>query len=52
MQSMLSSEDFKSLVFNMLTEGTLDYAIFMLNKEGNVISWNLGAEKNIWISRR
>jgi hypothetical protein len=36
----------------MLTEGTLDYAIFMLNKEGNVISWNLGAEKNIWISRR
>jgi PAS domain S-box-containing protein len=45
MQSMLSSEDFKSLVFNMLIEGTLDYAIFMLDKEGNVISWNSGAEK-------
>jgi hypothetical protein len=43
MQSMLSSEDFKSLVFNMLIEGTLDYAIFMLDKEGNVISWNSGA---------
>ena len=42
---MLSSEDFKSLVFNMLIEGTLDYAIFMLDKEGNVISWNSGAEK-------
>ena len=42
---MLSNEDFKSLVFNMLIEGTLDYAIFMLDKEGNVISWNPGAEK-------
>ena len=42
---MLSSEDFKSLVFNMLIEGTLDFAIFMLDKEGNVISWNSGAEK-------
>ena len=42
---MLSSEDFKSSVFNMLIEGTLDFAIFMLNKEGNVISWNPGAEK-------
>ena len=29
----------------MLIEGTLDYAIFMLDKEGNVISWNSGAEK-------
>ena len=42
---MLSNEDFKSLVFNMLIEGTLNYAIFMLDKEGNVISWNPGAEK-------
>ena len=42
---MLSNEDFKSLVFNMLIEGTLDYAIFMLGKEGNVINWNPGAEK-------
>ncbi len=42
---MLSSEDFKSIVFNMLIEGTLDYAIFMLNKEGNVVSWSLGAER-------
>ncbi len=44
-QSMLSSEDFKSIVFNMLIEGTLDYAIFMLNKERNIISWNTGAER-------
>ncbi len=42
---MLSNEDFKSIVFNMLIEGTLDYAIFMLNKEGNIISWNTGAER-------
>ena len=41
---MLSSEDFKSIVFNMLIEGTLDYAIFMFNKEGNFVSWSLGAE--------
>jgi PAS domain S-box-containing protein len=32
--------------FRMLVEGVKDYAVFMLDKEGRVISWNSGAE---WI---
>jgi PAS domain S-box-containing protein len=29
--------------FRLLVEGTMDYAIFMLDPEGKVISWNAGA---------
>jgi PAS domain S-box-containing protein len=32
--------------FRLLVEGVHDYAIFMLDREGNVASWNPGAEKN------
>src|SRR4030095_7633231 len=32
--------------FRMLVEGVKDYAVFMLDREGRVISWNSGAE---WI---
>jgi PAS domain S-box-containing protein len=32
--------------FRLLVEGVKDYAIFMLNPEGRVISWNLGAQLN------
>ena len=28
----------------LLVQGTLDYAIFMLDTEGNVVTWNSGAE--------
>ncbi len=31
--------------WRLLIEGTKDYAIFMLGHEGEVISWNIGAER-------
>ena len=32
--------------FRLLVEGVSDYAIFMLNVHGTIVSWNAGAEKN------
>jgi len=32
--------------FRLLVEGVRDYAIFMLDPQGHVISWNLGAQIN------
>jgi len=32
--------------FRLLVEGVRDYAIFMLDPEGRVASWNIGAQKN------
>jgi PAS domain S-box-containing protein len=31
--------------YRLMVEGVKDYAIFMLSKEGNIISWNEGAKK-------
>ena len=31
--------------FRLLVEAVQDYAIFMLDAEGNVSSWNIGAER-------
>jgi PAS domain S-box-containing protein len=31
--------------FRLLVEGTKDYAIFMLDPHGHVVTWNLGAER-------
>ena len=31
--------------FRLLVEGTRDYAIFMLDQQGNIASWNTGAER-------
>jgi len=31
--------------FRQLVHGTVDYAIFMLDPEGHVLTWNLGAER-------
>jgi PAS domain S-box-containing protein len=31
--------------FRLLVSGVADYAIFMLDREGRVISWNIGAER-------
>lgn len=31
--------------FRLLVEGVSDYAIFMLDVNGNVVSWNVGAER-------
>src|SRR4030095_13441443 len=35
----------ESLGFRLLVEGVKDYAIFMIDPEGRVISWNAGAER-------
>ena len=32
-------------VFRLLVEGVRDYAIFLLDPQGNVASWNPGAER-------
>ncbi len=32
--------------FRLLVEGVQDYAIFMLDPGGHIVSWNLGAQKN------
>ncbi|WP_059011148.1 PAS domain-containing sensor histidine kinase [Streptomyces specialis] len=31
--------------FRLLVQGVLDYAIFMLDTEGRIVSWNTGAER-------
>ncbi|WP_433262289.1 PAS domain-containing sensor histidine kinase [Actinosynnema sp. CS-041913] len=31
--------------FQLLVEGVLDYAIFMLDPDGHIVSWNIGAER-------
>lgn len=40
-ESLLQSEG----VFRLLVEGVRDYAIFLLDPQGNVASWNPGAER-------
>src|ERR1700722_17386920 len=31
--------------FRLLVDGVKDYAIFMLDQAGNIVSWNTGAER-------
>jgi diguanylate cyclase (GGDEF)-like protein/PAS domain S-box-containing protein len=31
--------------FRLLVEGTADYAIFLLDKDGHIVTWNAGAER-------
>ena len=31
--------------FRALVQGVIDYAIFMLDPEGRVVSWNAGAQR-------
>lgn len=40
-ESLRSSEE----RYRLLVEGVRDYAIFMLDEQGNVVTWNLGAER-------
>lgn len=35
----------KEQIFRLLVSGVADYAIFMLSPEGNVLTWNEGAER-------
>ncbi len=32
-------------IFRLLVEGVMDYAIFMLSPDGNIMTWNAGAER-------
>src|SRR5436305_3589122 len=38
------NDDLPQEVFRLLVEGVKDYAIFMLDPEGRIVSWNKGAE--------
>ena len=40
-QSLYRSEE----IFRLLVEGVRDYAIFLLDPAGHVVTWNLGAER-------
>ena len=31
--------------FRLMVQGALDYALFMLDPQGNIVSWNVGAER-------
>lgn len=37
--------------FRLLVDGTTDYAIFMLDKDGLIVSWNPGAERILGYSK-
>ena len=41
-----------SAQFSVLVQSIKDYAIYMLDKEGRVISWNSGAERHQGLHRR
>ncbi len=43
--SASASEQLDDGSFRQLVEGVLDYAVYMLDPEGNVASWNSGAER-------
>ena len=47
-QSLLQSRDIirqSEERYRLLVEGATEYAIFMLDTSGNIISWNIGAER-------
>ncbi len=47
-QSLLQSRDIlrqSEERYRLLVEGVTEYAIFMLDTSGNIISWNIGAER-------
>src|SRR5579862_3057574 len=50
LSSTTSSENYLERItdaekFRLLVENALDYGIFMLNPQGNVVTWNVGAER-------
>src|ERR1700728_2799269 len=42
---MNASSPLLALPYELLVQGVLDYAIYMLDERGHVVSWNLGAER-------
>jgi PAS domain S-box-containing protein len=44
-QTVIGPEDPSNERFRLLVESVKDYAIFLLDREGRVASWNIGAER-------
>lgn len=42
---MLKNKDFDATLLNTFMQGVQDYAIFALDVEGNIATWNAGAER-------
>jgi PAS domain S-box-containing protein len=45
LQSSVSAERVSSERFRLLVDGAVDYALYMLDPGGRVVSWNFGAER-------
>jgi hypothetical protein len=42
---MIDSDDLSANAYELLIQGAVDYAIYMLDPKGYVVSWNPGAER-------
>jgi PAS domain S-box-containing protein len=42
---MTDDKEYESERFRLLVEGVRDYAIFMLDPQGHIVTWNIGAER-------
>ena len=42
---MIDSEELSANAYELLIQGVVDYAIYMLDPTGHVVSWNPGAER-------
>ena len=42
---MIDSENLSANAYELLIQGVVDYAIYMLDPKGHVVSWNPGAER-------
>jgi PAS domain S-box-containing protein len=43
--NMIDSDDLSANAYELLIQGAIDYAIYMLDPKGYVVSWNPGAER-------
>jgi PAS domain-containing protein len=43
--NMIDSENILTDAYELLIQGVVDYAIYMLDPTGHVVSWNPGAER-------
>jgi PAS domain S-box-containing protein len=42
---MIDTEDLSATAYELLVKGVVDYAIYLLDPRGHVVSWNPGAER-------
>jgi PAS domain-containing protein len=42
---MMASDDLSANAYELLVQGVVDYAIYLLDPKGHVVSWNPGAER-------